>query len=167
MSRFPSELLSRNVCVRAVWSEYTLGAFWIAEDTMFPGFMRTNKTDWTVRMRRLIWVSVGHSFQKVPFLKLRLISLLGFPVLPKRSDKHGFHLFHTMGKFTRRQIDDTFLIVYLENRIDNSCKLSPKERDNLHHVSKPVKKGYKQTKQKQSCHCLFIDPAWHCVHLVV
>ena len=57
-----------------------------------------------------------------------------------------FNLYHFMGKFSIRQIDDIFLIFSPENRLwqfmqisqefDNSCKLSP--RNNLHELSKPM-----------------------------
>ena len=44
--------------IRAVWSESSLGAFWIAEDTKF---LHADKeySDQTARMRRLIWVFFG------------------------------------------------------------------------------------------------------------
>ena len=61
--------ISLRICT--VWSESSLGAFWIAKDAKC--FMRTSKTDQTARMRRLIWVFVWRSCQNVSFLTIRLI----------------------------------------------------------------------------------------------
>ena len=57
--------------IRAVWSESSLGAFWIAEDAKF---LHTNNddSDQTAWIRRLIWVFVGRTCQMVRFLTLRL-----------------------------------------------------------------------------------------------
>ena len=50
-----------NLSISAVWSESSLGAFWIAKDVKF------------LRMHRLIWVFVGRTYEKVCFLTLMLI----------------------------------------------------------------------------------------------
>ena len=63
------EKIQISLRIRAVWSESSLGAFWIAKDAK-PFFMRRTKSDQTSRMRRLIWVLVGRSCQKVRFLTL-------------------------------------------------------------------------------------------------
>ena len=57
---------------RAVWSESSLGAFWIANDAKF---LQTDNEDsnQTARMRRLIWIFVGRTCQKVRFLTMRHI----------------------------------------------------------------------------------------------
>ena len=61
--------------IRAVWSEFSLGAYWIAKDVRF--FPAENEdSDQTARILRLIWVLVGRTCQKVRFLTLRLIVLL-------------------------------------------------------------------------------------------
>ena len=43
--------------IRAIWSEFSLGAFWIAKDAKF---LRADNEGsiWAARMRRLIWVFV-------------------------------------------------------------------------------------------------------------
>ena len=56
--------------IRAVWSESSLGAFWIAKDARFL-HADNEDSDQTAQMRRLIWVFVGRTCQKVHFLKLR------------------------------------------------------------------------------------------------
>ena len=52
-----------------------------------------------------------------------------------------------MGKFSRQQIDDSFLILHTENiGFDNLCRLSPREwgrgggggGDNLHEMSNSI-----------------------------
>ena len=55
--------------VRAVWSESSLGAFWIAKDARFD-HEDNIYSDQSARMRRLIWVFVWRTYQKVPFLTL-------------------------------------------------------------------------------------------------
>ena len=66
--------------IRAVWSESSLGAFWIAKDTRF---LHVNKeeSDHIARMRRLIWVFTWHTGQKVRVLSLRLFQRLVFELL--------------------------------------------------------------------------------------
>ena len=53
--------------IRAVWSESSLGTFWVVKDAMF---LHADKEDFnqTARMRSLIWVFVGCTYQKVCFL---------------------------------------------------------------------------------------------------
>ena len=41
--------------------------------------------------------------------------------------KWGINLYHSLGIFSRRQIDDIFLIFFQKTGFDISCKLSPKE----------------------------------------
>ena len=58
--------------IRAVWSESSLVTFWTAKDVKF--LHADNKdSNQTVRIRRLIWVFVGRTSQKVRFLTLRFI----------------------------------------------------------------------------------------------
>ena len=57
--------------IHTVWSKSSLGTFWIAEDAKFLTW--TVKTDQTVQMRRLIWVFLGCTCQKVHFLMFWLI----------------------------------------------------------------------------------------------
>ena len=57
----------------AVWSESSLGAFWIAHDVKFP-HVDNKDSDQTAWLGRLIWVFIGRTCQKVHFLKLQLIS---------------------------------------------------------------------------------------------
>ena len=61
--------------IRAVWSESSLDAFWIAKVAKFP-HADIEDSDQTVGMRRLIWVFVGRTWQKVLLPTLRLISFL-------------------------------------------------------------------------------------------
>ena len=58
--------------IRAVWSESSLGAFWIAMDAklLHADNENSDQTEW---MRRLIWVIVGRTCQKVRFPILRVI----------------------------------------------------------------------------------------------
>ena len=55
--------------IRAVWSESSLGAFWIAKDSKFR-HADNDGYDWSVQMRRLIWVFAGRTCQKLRFLSL-------------------------------------------------------------------------------------------------
>ena len=58
--------------IRAVWSEPSLGAFWIAKDSKFR-HADNEDSDQIARMRRLIWVFVGGACQKVRLLSLCLV----------------------------------------------------------------------------------------------
>ena len=58
--------------VRAVWSESSPGAFWIAQDAYFL-HADNEDSNQTARMRRLIWVFAGRTCKKVRFLTLRFI----------------------------------------------------------------------------------------------
>ena len=60
--------------IRAVWSESSLNAFWIAKDAKFL-YADNEDSDQTARMRRLIWVFVGRTCEKVRFLTLWRIYL--------------------------------------------------------------------------------------------
>ena len=53
--------------IRAVWSESLLGAFWTAN---YANFLHADNKDFdlTARMRRLIWVFAGRTYQQVRFL---------------------------------------------------------------------------------------------------
>ena len=55
----------------AVWSESSLGAYWIAQD---PKFLHADNedSDRTARMRRLVCVVVGRIYRKERVLTLRL-----------------------------------------------------------------------------------------------
>ena len=46
--------------IRAVWSESSLGAFWLAKDGKFL-HADNEDSDQTARMSRLIWVIVGRT----------------------------------------------------------------------------------------------------------
>ena len=61
--------------ILTVWSESSLGAFWIAGDTKFL-LADNEQSDQTVRMRMLIWVFVGCTCLKVCFLTFWLNKLL-------------------------------------------------------------------------------------------
>ena len=58
--------------IRAVWSESSLGVFWIAKDANFLHADHED-SDQTARMRRLIWVFFVRTCQDVRFLTFRLI----------------------------------------------------------------------------------------------
>ena len=60
-----------SLCIRTVWSESSLGVFWIVNDSKFL-HADNEDSDQTARMRRLIWVFVGCTCQKVGFRTLRL-----------------------------------------------------------------------------------------------
>ena len=61
--------------IRAVWSETSQRACWIDKDAKFiPA--ENEDSDQTARMRRLNWVVVERTCQKVRFLKLRLVRIL-------------------------------------------------------------------------------------------
>ena len=65
-----SENIPSNMCAR-IHTESSLGAFWVAKGAKF--FHAENvESDQTVRMRKLIWVFVGHTCQKVRFLTVSL-----------------------------------------------------------------------------------------------
>ena len=68
--------------IRAVWSESSLGAFWIDDDANFH-YAENEDTNQTARMRRLIWVFIGRTCQKVRFLTLRIPYLLTLVLLNK------------------------------------------------------------------------------------
>ena len=52
--------------IRAVWSESSVGAFWIANDSTFL-YAGSEDSDRTARMRMLIWVFYRRTCQKVRF----------------------------------------------------------------------------------------------------
>ena len=58
--------------IRAVWSESSLGKFWIAKGAKFL-HADNEDSDQTAWMHKLIWVFVGRTCQKVRFLRLRLM----------------------------------------------------------------------------------------------
>ena len=64
--------IQTSLRIRAVWSESSLGTFWIANDAKFV-HKDNEDTGQTVRMRRVIWVFVGRSCLKVRFLTCWLI----------------------------------------------------------------------------------------------
>ena len=64
--------LQISLHIRAVWSESSLGAFWIVKKTMFL-YAYNEDSDQTVQVRRLIWVFVWCTNQKVRFLRLQLL----------------------------------------------------------------------------------------------
>ena len=70
------EKIQISLRIRAVWSESSPSAFWIAKYT--KSSIRRKKTDQTARMRRLIWVYVVSTFQKVRFLTSSLLFSLFF-----------------------------------------------------------------------------------------
>ena len=72
IGRVRSEKIQIRLRSRTVWSESSLGAYWIAKDAKF---LHADNEDshQTAQMRRLIWVFVGHACQKVHFLTFRLI----------------------------------------------------------------------------------------------
>ena len=55
--------------IRTVWSEFSKGASGTAKDAKFL-HADIEDSDQTARMRRLIWVFVGRTCQKLRFLKL-------------------------------------------------------------------------------------------------
>ena len=67
----PVKILIR-LRMRAVWSESSLGASWIAKGAKFL-HADNEDSDQTARLRRLIWVFVGRTCEKVRFLTLRRI----------------------------------------------------------------------------------------------
>ena len=58
-----------RLLINAVWSESSLDAFWIAKDAKVL-HADNEDSDQTGRMRRLIYVFVGRTCQKVRFLIL-------------------------------------------------------------------------------------------------
>ena len=67
-------LLIKYYRIRTILSESSLCAFLMDKGQIL--FMRTTKTDQTVRTRRLIWVFIGRTCQKIRFLTSRLKYLL-------------------------------------------------------------------------------------------
>ena len=57
-----------SLCIRAVWSESSLGPFWIAKHARFH-HVEHEDSDQTARMRRLIWGFVGHTCQRYVFAR--------------------------------------------------------------------------------------------------
>ena len=64
----------RSACACAVWSESSLGAFWIAIDAKVL-HADNGDSNQPARMRRLIWVFFGRICQKVRSLPLRFLLL--------------------------------------------------------------------------------------------
>ena len=60
-----------NLRIRTVWSESSLGAFWIAYDAKFL-HAENEDSDQTARMRKLIWAFVGRAYPAFHFLTSRL-----------------------------------------------------------------------------------------------
>ena len=53
-----------SLCIRTFWSEYSLSALWIAKDAKFlhADIEDSEQTSW---VRRLIWIFVACTYQKV------------------------------------------------------------------------------------------------------
>ena len=60
-----------SLCIRTVWLESHVGIFWITKDAMFLQADNEN-SDETSWVRRIIWVCVGRTCQKVHFLTMWL-----------------------------------------------------------------------------------------------
>ena len=75
--------------IRAVWSESSLGAFWIAKDAKVL-HADNEDSDQTAPMRSLIWVFVGRKCQKVRFLPLRFL----WYIISSRNKDAMFPLHH-------------------------------------------------------------------------
>ena len=58
-----------SLCIRAVWSEPSQGAIWIAKNPKFL-HLDNEDSDQTARKRRLIWVFAGRTCQNLHFLTL-------------------------------------------------------------------------------------------------
>ena len=69
----PAKILI-SLRIREVWSESSLGAFWVAKAAKFL-HADNEDSDQIAQRRSLIWVFVGHTCQKVRFLTLSLICL--------------------------------------------------------------------------------------------
>ena len=59
-------MIQISLRIRAVWSESSLDAFRIAKDEKCL-YTYTEDSDQTARMRRLIWIFVDRTLQKVRF----------------------------------------------------------------------------------------------------
>ena len=59
--------------IRAVWSESSLGAFWLAKDVKYL-YEDYEDSEQTAQKRRMICVFVGRTYQTVRFLTFRIIS---------------------------------------------------------------------------------------------
>ena len=104
--------------VRAVWSESSLGAIQIHTGAQF--LHSDNKdSNQTARMRRLIWVFVVRTCQKVRFLTLRLIYWV---LVCKNYENTPFK--------------------YIENFITKNCKFSNTNSDIFHISFKNIDCGY-------------------------
>ena len=68
---FNGNIFGNKFCRCNEVSLYSLGAFWVSKDAMFL-HADNEDTGQTARMRRLIWVFVENTCQKVRFLSLRL-----------------------------------------------------------------------------------------------
>ena len=67
LQTFRSAKIQIRLHICAVWSESSLGEFWIAKDAML--FHAGNEdSDQTARMRRRIWVFVERTYPMVRFL---------------------------------------------------------------------------------------------------
>ena len=56
-----------SLCIYAAWSAASRGEFWIAKDVKFI-HTGNKESDQIARIRRMIWVFVGRTRQKVRFL---------------------------------------------------------------------------------------------------
>ena len=76
---------------RAVWSESSLDAFWIDKDAKFL-YADIKDSDQTAWLRRLIWVFVQRSCNKVCFLTLRFNLILkdGDGIYPRDSHELAY-----------------------------------------------------------------------------
>ena len=77
-----------NMCILTVWSESSLGAFWITKDSRF---LHANKedSDQTTRMHRLIWIFVGRTCKNIMKTSLYICPLL----YSKTGVYRGMHYF--------------------------------------------------------------------------
>ena len=78
-----------SLCILTVWSESSLGAFWIVKDAK-SHHADIEDSDQTALMRRLIWVFVGRTCEKVDFLTFRFylvcVIFTGIPATGSVSD---------------------------------------------------------------------------------
>ena len=102
-----------SLCIRAVWSEASLGTFWIAKGAKFlhAGTEDSGQPAWT---RRLIWVFVGRTCEKVRFCTLRLISWTA-PCNPFWqhfvSTNHSWQMVSALGGLKGRMFDSCRIIM--------------------------------------------------------
>ena len=123
-----------NLRIRTVWSEFSPTAFWIAKNAKF---LHVDNEVWSycAQIRRLIWVFVGHTCQKVCF------SWEASFLFPRYLGNHSFHqtlifwvLFLVLSEPQRKKM---YLMGRVLRRLGSAQSMFD-QYFHLHHENRPM-----------------------------